>query len=201
MTAAIANSEAAQVLAELAHIHTACEVARRSGTSDTMVRHLARGRRTPGLALQERIRDAWSVPLEAWSKPASSDALPASGGRRSFRATLEAVLPPKASPRAGQAGTALDDLTDTIARLDVALAAVEADKLISTAHVASLFRVKVDALDRLAKLRGEGELSIATIAKSAAWRDFTARLQEILGKHPSAAKDVAELFERLEAQT
>lgn len=62
-----------QVVAELAHRITAAEMAHRAGTSPSMIRHVAAGRKTPGADLRARLVPL-GVPLESWARPADAPA-------------------------------------------------------------------------------------------------------------------------------
>jgi transcriptional regulator with XRE-family HTH domain len=63
-------SEAARLVGELAaKVGGACELGRRVGTTEGMVRHLVKGRRTPSKALRETFATL-GIPDEAWVDPA-----------------------------------------------------------------------------------------------------------------------------------
>ena len=60
-----------QLVGQQARRLTATELARRTGTSPSMVRHIAAGRKTPGTDLRDRLV-AHGVPSDAWDEPAET---------------------------------------------------------------------------------------------------------------------------------
>lgn len=201
MKTAIVGSTGQHLLAELAERHSAAEVARRVGSSDTLIRHVAKGRKTPSPAIQQRLLDVWSIPLESWRTEASpvvsSGTLPAASSSTHPAPPSERGPGASSAPR-GRRTSAIDDLADTIERLERTLRTAEADAKLSPSQLASLYRAKVDACDRLAKLRGEGELTGAMLMRSRVWKDLMSALLPVLEKHPAAAEDIATVLEGLE---
>jgi hypothetical protein len=163
-----------------------------------MIRHLSTGRRTPGTALKERLAKVGVEP-GTWTMPVAPDAEP--------KLTPAADAAAREVERKQEATSLAGDVerSSAIALLVASIAEIEqligAARLGSPAapltHVASLMRVKVNALDRLARLRGEGDLTVAMIRRSEAWHEILAAIEGVLAKHPEAARDFAEEMERL----
>lgn len=158
----------------------AAEVARRAKTSESMARHLAVGRKTPSPAMKDRLATALDVPLEAWDRPARKAKKKAAKAKKRKRARSSA---------------ALTELWATVDRLDDAISVVDLGSLLG----ASLLGKRTTALDKIARLQGEGELSFAALTKSRVWNDLLAKLRPILERHPECASEIAALLEALEA--
>lgn len=184
-------NEGGRLVAELVGRVGAAEFGRRVRTSEAMVRHLATGRKAPGADLRERIRQAYGVPLEAWSMAPKEPKEPKGSASRTTETRTGAVADSRGS-------SGLQQLRDTIGALDRQLALVEADPLVPARDRTAVLRAKADAADRLARLQGEGELTMAAIVRSRVWRELLALLGPVLDRHPDAAAEIADVLERIE---
>ncbi len=191
-------TEGGRLVADLVARVGAAEFGRRVRTSEGMARHLATGRKTPGDALKERIADRFGVAPSAWDEPAKADPAPRKKREPLASKPLPAAKPKVDAPAPKLFASAVEELRSTIARVDEALELVESDVLAAPSQRAQLLRVKVDACDKLAKLQGEGELTMAMLVRSRLWREILGRLEPVFEKHPDAAADVAEVLEELE---
>lgn len=182
-----AFTEGGRRVAEIVAKVGAAEFGRRVRTTEGMARHLATGRKTPGGALKERIRDVWGVAVETWDQQAEAapPKKPASGG---------APRPSTTSSRL----SGVEELRATIALYDDRIAEAQADEFTTASSWVALLRGKADACDKLAKLQGEGELTTAMVVRSRAWRELLARLEPILARHPDVARQMAEALEAVD---
>jgi hypothetical protein len=149
-----------------------------------MVRHLVKGRRTPSKALREAFATL-GIPDEAWGDPAEEP-------KPKKRSPSPPVRPRTNTRRA------VDDLRATVVALEEHLGALRNDPLTSPGAVTQALRAKADACDKLAKLQGEGELTMAMIVRSRVWRELVEAFRPVMAKHPAAAAEFAEVLERLE---
>lgn len=90
------------------------------------------------------------------------------------------------------------ELRAAILAFDVQLKAAEASEEISPTAWASLLRGKADAAAKLAKLQGEGELTMATLVRSRIWSEVLSTMRPVLSRYPECAAELAEAFEALE---
>jgi hypothetical protein len=67
-----------------------------------------------------------------------------------------------------------------------------------TKIVASLSTTLNRTYWHIGQLTGEAQLTEAKIVRSEAWRNMLTRIEQVLGKHPEAAAELAEYFESLE---
>jgi hypothetical protein len=154
-----------------------------------MVRHLVKGRRTPSKTLRETFATL-GIPDEAWGDPAE-EPMPK-------KPSPPRAPPPSVRPRTTR--RAVDDLRATVVALDEHLGALRNDPLTSPGAVTQALRAKADACDKLAKLQGEGELTMAMIVRSRVWRELIEAFRPVMAKHPTAAAEFAEVLERLEGE-
>jgi hypothetical protein len=164
----------------------AAEVARRVKTSEAMARHLATGRKTPGSDLKQRLADTFGISLESWAQAAAPEPPPAPK-----RPTAD-----KPASAATKKGSALELLWGTVTMVDEALDGLDVEA--PATHRASLLQRRIDALDKIAKLQGEGELTPAMVLRSRAWRELMARIEPILTEYPDVATKIAEAIEAVE---
>lgn len=189
MTAIVLTHGATQVAALVKKIGAA-ELGRRVETSEGMIRHVATGRKNPGLDLKARFeklgieRGAWTTPAAPGVTEKASPAVEKVAGRveRERRASGSAI------ERLERSVLEYGDIIDAAIRDDAPLNQV-------VGAMAKRDAVLVD----LAKLYGEGELTPAAIHRSRAWNDaILPRLLAVLKKHPEAARDFAKEFSRPE---
>ena len=180
------DTEGRRRLADVVKQHGAREAARLAGVSESMVKHIAAGRRSPGESVQNRLRTAFQIPAASWCLPPVK------------ASTSANVAPAKtARKRAHQSMRGIRELRDAIAAFDVQLEAAKKTSISPTAW-ASLLRGKADAAAKLAKLQGEGELTMATLVRSRIWSEVLATMRPVLARHPECAAELAEAFEALE---
>ena len=86
----------------------------------------------------------------------------------------------------------LAEVESTVASIDAALESAP------PYAKAALFRARLDALDKIARLRGEHELTPAMVLRSKAWREVMSAIAPILEKHPDVAAEIADALEALE---
>lgn len=160
-----------KLAAELVSRFGPVNAGRRAGCSRQMIAAVARGERKPRAELAAAIE-------------AAAAALP----------------PPKRAPKrklpksAARTQTTIEALVATVASIDETLT----EDPPATAK-ASLYRARIDALDRIAKLRGEHEITQAALLRSKAWREVLAAIEPILAEYPDVAEQIANALEGLEA--
>lgn len=183
------------------------EVARRAETSRSMVHGMVAGRKTPGRELKARLvalgiaADGWTMPVvpDAPARPTlATEAMARRVTREKRTASLGGDIErDSAIARLVESISELEELIDE-ARYGGPMGEDGRRSLPAPAtHIASLMRVKVTALDRLAHLRGEGEITTATIRRSKAWHEMLSIIEAVLAKHPEAARDFTEAFAKL----
>jgi len=92
-------------------------------------------------------------------------------------------------------GPTVYELERTVRAIDKALAEMPA----ATAR-AALLRARLDALGRIADLRGERDLTEAQVLRSKPWRTLMARIAPILERHPEVAAEMASALEAAEGE-
>jgi hypothetical protein len=189
-------------VADLERKHGSSHVARLVGVTETHVRHIANARRSVSDRLAGKFAEVFGVPVAAWKTPADAElgkaSTPASAPpNASSPQPHGAVGPSPNAHRPARVTSAIADLEATVERLDAALLAVEADPVASPSHRAQLFNAKVNALEKLARLRGEGEISEAAIVRSQAFRRIMAVVFEAMRDHPAAATALRTALSRL----
>ena len=90
--------------------------------------------------------------------------------------------------------TTLAEVEATVAGIDSALESAP------PYAKAALYRARLDALDKIAKLRGEHELTPSMVLRSKAWREVMSAIAPVLENHPEVAAEIAEAIEALEDQ-
>lgn len=182
-------------LRALANQISGAEVARRTNTSPAMISQIASGKKMPGDALKAALA-LLGVAVDGWTMPVVPDA-----GPRTTPATDMAARRVKREQRAEslrgdvERDSAIARLVESIAELEE-LIEIARGGMAPITHVAALMRVKVTALDRLANLRGEGELTIAAIRRSKAWQELLDEMGAVLVDHPEAARALEKAFEK-----
>lgn len=177
---------AVQVLALSGRL-TASELARRVQASEAMIRHISTGRRKPGTALRSRFAEL-GIDEASWAT------LPAEPVVVAARRVPSVATGAPIVSEGG--GSTIARLEETISELEEQIAEARGEA-VPVSHIASLMRVKVSALDRLARLRCEGEITSATIRRSKAWQEMLTVIEGVLAKHPEAARDFATAFARI----
>lgn len=178
------DTEGRRRLADVVKRHGVRETGRRANVSESMVAHIVAGRRVPGERVQNRLETAFGIALASWAQ------LPA-------KASPASREEPAKPARKRRSMRGIRELRDAIAAFDVRLEAAKKTSISPTAW-ASLLRGKADAAARLAKLQGEGELTMATLVRSRIWSEVLATMRPVLARHPECAAELAEAFEALE---
>ena len=117
------------------------------------------------------------------------------GGSKARAKALVARATYPTPPAGGPAHDAslLDQYRKTAEQLEKVLS-VEIDPKV----VASLSTTLNRTYWHIGQLTGEAQLTEAKIVRSEAWRNILTRFEQVLSKHPTAAADLATLFESLE---
>lgn len=199
-------TEGGRIVAELVGRVGATEFGRRVKTTEGTARHLAAGRRLPAPDLRKRIHAAWGVALESWARPAEptkpTSAPAATDGRMSLSSTVD-----EATANAVVSG--LSQLRATLGLFDASIREAQAQDAkaretengayaTSGSYWVSLLRGRAAAAEKLARLQGEGELTMAMIVRSRAWREVLSLLRPILERHPEVATEIADVLEALD---
>lgn len=187
-------TEGGRLVAELVARVGATEFARRVNATEGTARHLAAGRRLPAPDLRERIHVAWAVAIEAWERPAEAPKpTPAP-------APTPVDSRPSDDPTAQAVVSGLGRLRDTLRLFDSSIRAAQHDESGAPfgAYWVSLLRGRASVAEKLARLQGEGELTMASIVRSRAWREVLGLLRPILEKHPEVATEIASVLEALD---
>lgn len=191
-----AETEGRRLVAELVRRGGVAELARQLGVSEGMVRHVATGRKRPGPATAAKLAEH-GVPLEAWTI-AAAVARPAKATMATKAGKPTKVPAAPDGPRLRDEGGSVEALAALVRDLDGELEAARAQRA-SPSALAALYRVKEGALSRLAKLRGEGDLTEAQILRSHAFRRVMAAVARALRDHPAAAKALAQELQTIQA--
>lgn len=194
----IVLTRAAVELRALVDRLTVAEIARRVGTSGSMISHLAAGRKTPSRKVKDRLV-ALGIPADGWTVPVVADA-PARVTPATNATARRVEREKRAASLAGdvERGSAIALLVESITEIeDLIEEATNGQPRAPVTHIASLMRVKVTALERLAHLRGEDEISTATIRRSRAWQELLAVIERAIVDHPEAARALKEAFAKL----
>lgn len=195
-------TEGRRRVAELVKRVGAAEFGRRVRSSEAMIRHIATGRKTPGAALKTRIAEVFGVAVESWSRPARPK-------------TKKKPIPPAPSTEPSPTRTArqrvsgidqlcgvLDRYDDLIREADRPNGGTDDDEHVVGTSIGAwvqLLRGKAEVAHMLAKLLGEGELTVATIVRSRAWAEILKALEPVLADAPDVAAKMADVLAGLGA--
>lgn len=178
------GSEGRRLLSDVVRRLGARETGRRSGVAESTISHAVAGRKKPGARVLGRLQKAFGISVASWGVSA-------------------APTPPRAAQapqtiRKRRSMRGIRELRAAILAFDVQLKAAEASEEISPTAWASLLRGKADAAAKLAKLQGEGELTMATLVRSRIWSEVLSTMRPVLSRYPECAAELAEAFEALE---
>lgn len=166
------------------------QLGRRLGVTGRAVQNYAEGKRVPRPAVAAKIvalarEGGKDAPARPSGPPASSDARKA----RSLRPRVAATAP------------SLEQQEALVRDLDELLVAALADPTAGYRDRASVANAKDRALRTLSDMRGEGQVTEATILRSKAFGRIYAVVLDALKPHPSAAMAVAQALEALEGES
>jgi hypothetical protein len=165
----------------------AAELAQRCRVSESTIRHALTGFRPLSSRTRAAIELVMGVDLET--------GIPTRHGQRK---PPRAPAPAPSRPRASGKVSGVEELRATLALYDQRISDARVDGA-SPSVWAHLLQGRATTCDKLARLQGEGELTMAMIVRSKVWLDIRAALRPVFEKYPEAATEIAEALEALEA--
>jgi hypothetical protein len=153
--------------------------------SKVQVGEWRRGESLPSHPNRIALRDAFAIPVNAWDQSVASAAPPAHITHGDPGAAPDATEGPPDDP------TMAEGLRRTIARIERRIDRLERDPDANESALAPLYATLTSAMQRLARLTGEGDLTIPMIVKSKAWREVLDIIDPILTEHPEVAEKIA----------
>ena|GEM_PF-2035054 len=173
-------SFATQKLSHLIKKYGATAIGQRVGLSRTMISQVANEKRNASGDLRSQLT-RYGIALSDWSTEETAVVRPPKNENTSISvAKLRGI----------------DGLREAIAKYNERIGAMTDDD--SATAWASVLRGKADASDRLAKLQGEGEITVPQIIRSKAWQEILKAIYPALEKHPVAARDIQGALATLE---
>lgn len=207
------RSPAAELLAGLVKRVGSSAVARRLSLTEGAVRSHAEGRAVPRRKVQERYRDIYEIPIEAWPAPQLERAgAPARAPRADGAEGGEArgsVPAPRALPPLPEPVPLPDVPKESIDAQQMVLRLLEAarqeiekargDQNVPYNVRASLITSATRLCQLLARLSGDLEVTHAAILRSAAWARIVRTFEAVFDRHPEAQPALAEFAREVAA--
>ena len=195
-TRSVAPTEGARLLDGLRQRSGASTLASRLRVTEGMVRAVAACRCRPGPRMRAGLAE-FGIPVTAWDvEPVAVPVAPLPPVPPTPPAPVARVFSSRApSPEEG-VGSTLAEVEGQIVRLKRQANAADADPLASIRDRAQIAQALNVALRMRASVLGEGEMSNATVARSAPFRRLLGSMVRALEAFPDAAAAVLAALER-----